>query len=200
VARRLARAGAAFGAAFTALFAIVTFTPLVKSWSTLLAGEWPTAKGDVLIVLSGDMVDEETLGVNTYWRVLYAARIYREGGFRRVVVSGKEAAPVMRDYLIFRGVPAEAITVEDKSTSTRENALFTARLLAGEAGKKVLVTSDMHMWRARRAFRKAGLDAVGVPFPYGRKLGNRAALRWGLFVNLLAETAKTAYYGLRGWI
>ncbi len=198
--RRLARAGAVFGTAFTALFAIVTFTPLVKSWSTLLAGEWPEAKGDVLIVLSGDMVDAETLGVNTYWRVLYAERIYREGGFRRVVASGKDAAPVMRDYLLFRGVPAEAITVEDKSTSTRENALFTARLLAGDAGKKVLVTSDMHMWRALRTFRKAGLDVTGVPFPYGRKLGNNPLLRWGLFVNLLTETAKTGYYGLRGWI
>lgn len=198
--RRLLRAGSAFAISFTALFAIVTFTPLVKSWSSLLAGDWPAPKGDVLIVLSGDMIDEETLGVMSYWRVLYASRVYREGGFRRVVVSGKTVAPVMRDYLVFRGVPPEAITVENDSTSTRENAVFTARLLRGETGKKVLLTSDMHMLRARRAFGKAGLEVTGVPFPYGRKLGNGMARRWGLFVNLLDETAKTGYYALRGWI
>lgn len=198
--RRLLRAGAAFCVAFTALFATVSFTPLVMNWSRLLAGDWPDAKGDVLIVLSGDMVDDRTLGVMSYWRVLYASRVYREGGFRRVVVSGRTVAPVMRDYLVFRGVPPEAVTVENESTSTRENALYTARLLVGEPGRKVLLTSDMHMWRARRAFQKAGLEVKGVPFPYGGKLGNRIEGRWGVFVNLCVETVKTGYYALRGWI
>ncbi len=186
--------------AFALLFAAVTFTPLVKWWSGLLGGVWDTAKGDVLVVLAADAIDGETLGVASYWRVVYTSRIFREGNFRRVVVSGAGVAPAMRDLLIFRGVPKDALVVENESTSTRENALNTARILAAEPGRKVLVTSDMHMFRARRAFRKAGVDVTGAPFPYGRKYGNSMRHRWQLFTDLVTETAKAGYYLIRGWI
>jgi len=48
------------------------------------------------------------------------------------------------------------VVAENYSRSTRENALNTARLLAGDTGTLVLMTSDFHMYRALRAFRKAG--------------------------------------------
>ncbi len=198
--RAIARLFVTAAVAFTLLFAIVTFTPLVKWWSGLLAGDWDAAKGDVLIVLAADTIDSETLGPASYWRVVYASRVFREGNFHRVVVSGRGVAPVMRDLLVFRGVPKDALIVENESTSTRENALRTARILAAEPGRKVLVTSDMHMLRARRAFREAGVEVTGAPFPYGRKYGNNMLRRWQLFTELLTETSKTGYYLVRGWI
>ncbi len=192
----LTRALAAVGL----LLVLVTFTPLVPWWSGLLAGDWDADGGDILIVLASEMIGDRILGVNSYWRTIYAWRTYETGKFRKVVVAGAGVAPAMRDLLVYFGVPADRIVVENGSTSTRENALFTARLLAPEPGRKVLVTSDMHMLRARRAFARAGLRVTGAPFPYGRKLGNHYPERWGLFLGLVTETAKTAGYYLRGWI
>jgi uncharacterized SAM-binding protein YcdF (DUF218 family) len=194
--RHLSRAALAFAA----LFALVTFTPAVQWWSDWLGGTWDKPQGDILIVLSGDAIDDQTLGVNSYWRVIYAVRAYRQNPYRRVVVTGKVVAPLMRDLLVAQGVPAAIVTMENAATSTRENAIYTARLLAGEPGRKVLVTSDMHMFRSRRAFAKAGLEVAAVPFPYGGKLGSFMLRRWGLFVELLQETSKIAYYRARGWI
>lgn len=197
---RLRRLGVTVSVVFTLLFAAVTFTPLVVWWSGLMAGDWDARGGDVLIVLSGDAIDEQTLGINSYWRVVYASRVWTSGHFRRAVVSGRGVAPVMRDLLVARGVPAGVIVVEDTSGSTRENAVNTARLLQGDMGRKVLVTSDVHMHRARRVFEAAGLHVTAAPFPYGRKLGNHLDQRWGVFLELLRETAKTAYYQARGWL
>ena len=44
------------------LLTIITFTPVVKWWARLLSDGWNDPKGDVLIVLGGDMIDRTTLG------------------------------------------------------------------------------------------------------------------------------------------
>ena len=40
----------------------------------------------------------------------------------------------MRDFLLFERVPADKIVLENRSLSTRENALFAAPLLKNPAG------------------------------------------------------------------
>jgi len=68
-------------------------------------------------------------------------------------------ARVMADYLIGLGLDAKRITLEDRSTSTHENLLFSARLLEASGIKRdvpmLLVTSDFHTarasWIAKRA-------------------------------------------------
>ena len=106
----------------------------------------------------------------------------------------------MQDFLRCHGIPAEAIVLEPKSTSTRENALFTKDLLAAEPGTKVLLTSDYHMFRAHRAFLKAGLMVEPRPIPDVRKRSTRWRGRWPAFLDLMQEYCKIAYYRARGWI
>ncbi len=56
------------------------------------------------------------------------------------------------------GVRADAIVVEDRSRSTAENAREVAALLP--AGARIwIVTQPFHGRRARRCFRRVGLDA-----------------------------------------
>jgi uncharacterized SAM-binding protein YcdF (DUF218 family) len=199
VRRWLARALAAAGL----LFLVVSFTPLTAWWAGALAQPWESPRGEVLIVLGADRVDD-MLGYSSYWRSVYAVWAFREGGFRRVVISGgpggAAAAEAMRDFLAASGVPAGAITVETESVSTRENALRTAELLRAEPAAKVLLTSDFHMYRAYRCFRRAGVDVVAVPVPDALKRSTRWYRRWTAFVDLSVETAKIAYYWWRGWI
>lgn len=56
-------------------------------------------------------------------------RVWREGGFSRVIFSGAGIAPAMRTFAVSQGIPAGAIEIENRSVSTRENALRTAELL-----------------------------------------------------------------------
>lgn len=187
-------------AALGFLLVVVTFTPLVSWYARILGGEWGDSKGDTMIVLSGGVIDATTLAPGSYWRCVYADRVWRGGGFRDVMVSGAGIAPLMRDMLVFRGIPADVIHVENGSHSTRENALYTARLLAGTSGRKVLVTSDYHTFRAVRAFRKAGLAVESRPFPDVIKTSTHLEGRWDGFITLVVETTKIAYYWVRGWI
>jgi uncharacterized SAM-binding protein YcdF (DUF218 family) len=190
----------AFAAAFCLLFLVVTFTPAVAWYARLLAGPWDDPRGDTLIVLGGGTIDSTTLAHGSYWRAIYAARTYEEGGFRRVVASGRKVAPLIKDFLVCHGVPASIIEVENASDSTRENALYTERMLAGAAGTPVLVTSDYHMFRASRAFEKAGLKVRPRPFPDALKRYNSIVERWPAFLDLSLETAKIGWYFAHGWI
>src|SRR5262245_40190209 len=70
------------------LCVLVTATPLVSWWATILAGPWADPTGDVLIVLAGSSLDGGLIGESSYWRATYAVLAWRAGGFRRVVVSG----------------------------------------------------------------------------------------------------------------
>lgn len=182
----------------------VTITPLVSWWGGELAGPWNDPKGDVLIVLGGSMGERGILGGNSYLRAEYAILAFREGGFRLVVLSGggahRPVSEAMRDFLSCQGVPRDAVLTESASSSTRENALFTKQLVENAPGKKVLMTSDFHMFRAYHVFRKAGLDVVPRPIPDVRKRGAEWKGRWPAFVDLVQETAKIGYYFVRGWI
>ena len=106
----------------------------------------------------------------------------------------------MRSLLIAEGVPAEAVVIEGAARSTRENALYVARLLSGETGAKVLVTSDYHMFRAVRAFRRAGLEVAPRPIPDALKRCQTRLKVWPVFVDEGMESAKIVYYAFRGWI
>jgi uncharacterized SAM-binding protein YcdF (DUF218 family) len=129
-----------------------------------------------------------------------AVRAYKERGFRKIVVSGYLVGPHMRNLLIAEGVPPEVVVVEGNSRSTRENAVDVARLLSGEPGPKALMTSDYHMFRAARAFRKAGLNVEPWPIPDAlKRIGDRTRT-WSAFVDEATESAKIVYYAWHGWI
>lgn len=182
---------------------IVMFTPLVPWWARQLGGAWNDPAGEVLIVLGGSGLEDGVIGESSYWRSVYAVRAYRQGGFGQVVVSGGgryHVGVAMRDFLVSEGVPTDRIQVEAHSTSTHENAVFVKQLLGNTTSRKVLLTSDYHMFRAHRAFAKAGLDVVPRPFPDAIKRSASRPERWPLFFDLCTETVKTAYYFARRWI
>jgi uncharacterized SAM-binding protein YcdF (DUF218 family) len=193
-------------AALGLLVVLVSFTPLVSWWARLLAGRWDDPSGEVVIVLTGSGMGSEILGESSYWRAVYAVFVYREGrGIRRIVLSGGggEDAPsalAMQRFLEASGVPPEIIHTETVSGSTRQSAIEITSMLRDTAERKVLLTSDYHMFRAERAFRKAGLKVEPRPFPDAIKRATRWTGRWPAFLDLVKESAKIGYYFVRGWI
>ena len=181
---------------------VVTFTPLVPWWAGQLAQPWGSGKGDVLIVLGGDKLNDSVIGLSSYWRGVYTVRAMRAEHFQRVIITGESPlAELMRDFLRAHDIDTSVVEVETRATSTRENAKFTAALLRGRAGGKlVLLTSDFHVFRAYRVFRKMGMDVEPWPVPDVLKRSGARFDRAGLFADLAVETAKVGWYQWKGWI
>jgi uncharacterized SAM-binding protein YcdF (DUF218 family) len=139
------------------------------------------------------------IGLSSYWRSCYAVLEWRTGRYTRILVSGRAIAPLMRDFIVGQGVPSQFVQVENESISTRQNALYVARILRGDTERKVLLTSDFHMGRALAVFRKAGVETTPLPIPDAHKRLQNWAERWSIFCILLDETAKVAYYKALGW-
>ena len=99
-------------------------------------------------------------------RCLHAARLYGAGSPCPVVVSGGKVDPdepgpteaaAMRDLLVRLGVRESDIVVEDRSRTTYENAVESAKLLKErDIGRVVLVVDALDMPRARGAWKSRG--------------------------------------------
>jgi len=104
-------------------------------------------------------------------RLWHAARLYRAGLAAHLLLCGGHVrtgdgseAQAMRRVLLDLGVPDEAIWVEEGSVNTSGNAAEASRQLRERGiGGVLLVTSALHMPRARAAFERAGLDVVPAP-------------------------------------
>ena len=182
------------------LVLLITFSPFVSWYAGRLAGPWSSERGEAMVVLSAEGPNSGVIAVGTYWRCFMALVYYREHPYDRIVVSGHESAPLMRDFFILNGVPADRILVEDRATSTHENAGYTVPILAGIHGPVVLITSDIHMFRARRCFAKAGIQVSTPAVPDVIKRSSDYSMRLELFIAEMRETASIVYYWYRDWI
>jgi uncharacterized SAM-binding protein YcdF (DUF218 family) len=190
----------------TLLLIFIFFTPFDSWYATKLAGDWTESDGDILVLLSAEVNPDGLIGPASYWRSVYAVRAWRSGHFKKIVVSGgymgtsMSLASALANFLVGSGVPRDAIILEERSTSTHENAVFTTELIGHMAGKKVLMTSDQHMFRASRAFHHEGLDIVPRLIPDVMKRSSSILERGTLFAGLMLETVKICYYAAKGWI
>jgi uncharacterized SAM-binding protein YcdF (DUF218 family) len=178
---------------------LVMTTPLVSWWALAYAGPLNQPKGDILIMLSAAPDDKGGISFSSYWRARHALLAWQTGGFKKIVVTGG-GGPSIVNFLIVEGIPSEDIVAEWKSTTTRENALAVARMTQDMPGKKVLLTSDFHMYRAERVFRKAGVDVTPLPVPDALRLAEHWYGRFPVFQTMLIESAKIVYYRLHGWM
>ena len=91
-----------------------------------------------------------------------------------IIVSGGQGkgediseAVAMKSYLINNGIDKDLIIMEDKSTSTYENFLYTYELLnkrdEAEQPKITVITNSFHMYRAKYLGEKIGFKCYGYP-------------------------------------
>jgi uncharacterized SAM-binding protein YcdF (DUF218 family) len=152
----------------------------------------------------------------TALRSMEAARVYHLVGGALVVASGgpggesgkgEPESRVIRRLLEANGVAAEDIREESVASSTREEALLLASMLAEmDVNRVIVVTSPVHMRRALGALAAAGIHATGSPslertesvreemwyLPGDQALGDSR--------QVLREMMALAYYAARGWL
>ncbi|MHB1937268.1 MAG: YdcF family protein [Acidobacteriaceae bacterium] len=199
VARRLARWLYHLLAAFGLITVLVISTPVVSWWARAYSGSIEQPRGDILILLSAAADDANGISYSSYWRARMAVLAWKTGSFKKIVISGG-GGPGILNFLGAEGIPRDAMIAEWQSTSTRENAINTARLIRNMPGKRVLLTSDFHMYRAIRVFRKVGIAATPMAAPDVLHAAQHWTGRFSAFETMLLETEKIAYYRLRGWI
>lgn len=146
------------------------------------------------IVVLGSLVRQPSgqrlrpeLDENSLNRCLRAAELYRQGPPCPVLVSagddnperwGPCCAEAMRDFLVRLGVRATEIIVEDRSTTTYENAVESRKLLEARGLHKIALVSDgTHLPRADRCFRKQGVETVPAGCRY--RATPSSDRRWG---------------------
>ncbi|MGC9158930.1 MAG: YdcF family protein [Terracidiphilus sp.] len=178
---------------------LVISTPLVSWWARAYAGPIEKPRGDVLILLSAARDENGGISYSSYWRARAAIDAWQTGGFKKIVVTGG-GGPGIRNFLLAEGVPRTAILAEWKSISTRENAINTKLLIADIPGKRVLLTSDFHMYRALRVFRRVGIVAAPMAVPDVLHATEHWDGRFCGFETMSVESVKIAYYALRGWM
>lgn len=176
-------------------------------WAALAIGldAWGCTRAPVgtydAIVVAGCRVDPDgTPSPALAHRVALAVELHRKGLAPRVVFTGglddavraadpngpteaRAAARYARDL----GLPKRAVVLEERSTSTLENATFAAELLP--ATRVLVVTDAYHVFRARRVF-------AGV-FPEADAVGSRYG-RWSRIRGAMREVLAVAGYAARG--
>ena len=73
-------------------------------------------------------------------------------------------AEAMEKYLIEHGIPKENIIKEDRSMTTRENLLFSKKIICERGGSPyvALVTSNYHVYRALSLCETIELECTGI--------------------------------------
>ena len=101
-------------------------------------------------------------------------RAVRKGRSPLLITSGGQGpdedipeSHAMASYLIERGVPADRILREDKSTSTMENLTFSRELMVARQPKYrcLIVTNNFHAFRAALTARRAKVNGQVVGSP-----------------------------------
>ena len=111
-------------------------------------------KADAIVAISGGDTDARTDE---------AVRLYRDGWSQHIIFSGAALDPnspsnaaAMATRAERQGVPARAITLDEVSTNTRENAADVARIAHAQGYQSIiLVTSPYHQRRADIVFERA---------------------------------------------
>ena len=109
-------------------------------------------------------------GGDTMARADEAITLYQNGWANVLIFSGAALdksgpsnASAMRAHALSKGVPTDAILVEEASETTAENATNTATLTSGrELNRLILVTSAYHQRRTSLEFQRAFGPSVTI--------------------------------------
>lgn len=180
---RLAKGLIAFAAVWLYLWSIPLMTewiglPLEGKYPQMRAEEYPEA--DVICLLGGGM------GVNTnacvypeMWqnadRVWHAARLYKAGKAKTILVTGDDLRESTVLLLADLGVSTNDVINVKGAKNTEHEAILIAeeikKMQVIAADRKapprlLLVTSAWHMRRAEFLFRQVGLDVIPAATDY----------------------------------
>ena len=136
---------------------------------------YDTEKPDYLVVL-GAGLRGNSISASLLYRLETALDFHEMYPDVKIVVSGGQGegenmaeALAMRNFLVDNGVSPSLIIMEDKSTDTYENFLYTKNVLEEETEKEdfiiTIISNNFHMYRAKFLAKEVGFSTYGYPAP-----------------------------------
>jgi uncharacterized SAM-binding protein YcdF (DUF218 family) len=212
---------------------LVTSSGMFSNWivrsleQQYLPGEVPQAEAIVLLggATNSQLAPRPWVEISDEGdRVLYAAKLYREGKAPLIIPTGgriewkgpgTSEAEDMTILMETMGVPRSAIILEPKALNTYENAVNVKTILEErKIDRFLLVTSAAHMPRSMMIFRKLGLNAIATPTDYQKSnLESQLTRMESRLLNLfpdadnlrdtnraIKEYVGMVIYKLKGWV
>ena len=126
-------------------------------------------------ILLGGLVGYDRKNEKPYFseasdRFIQTARLYKTGHIKKILISGGNGtifqsrnfreADFLKNQMKDIGIPDSDIYIERNSRNTFENAVYSKKILdsLNLQGPFLLISSAMHLPRAKRIFKKQGLS------------------------------------------
>ncbi len=130
-------------------------------------------KADIIVVLGAAEYNGRPSPVLKA-RLDHAFDLYQKGHSNLILTTGGAGGDqqftegqVGRDYLVRRGIAAEAIVVEGEGDSTVRSLLAVSEIMRRMNLVSAIVVSDgYHIFRAKRILQHEGMKVYGSPRPY----------------------------------
>jgi len=198
------------------------FDEVSRAWETNAVELKENEKFDLAIVLGGYSSFDPTINLIEFHeasdRIIHALSLYERKVVDKVLISGGSGSMLgldqegvyMYPFLLDFGVRKKDLWVDSLSKNTHENALFTKKILEENNfnGSILLITSAMHMPRAKSCFEKVNLSVK--EYPVDRLAGERkyyfdhlfipnlhTMLKWRSFIH---ETLGLIIYKIKGYV
>ena len=121
---------------------------------------------DCIIVLGAAVKPDGTPSLMLQDRLDKAVELYEKGVSDKILVSGDhresnyDEVNTMKNYLIDKGIPSEAIYMDHAGLSTYDSMYRAVNIFGVESA--VIVTQKYHMYRAVYNAESLGIEAYGV--------------------------------------
>lgn len=168
---------------------------LTSKW--IADGQKPAANGlNEYAIILGAKVNGTIPSLSLLYRLEAALTYANDHPHVKLILSGGQGpdehiteAEAMKRFLLDKGITADRLLLEQKSTSTYENILFSKEMLPHSINKVTIITSDYHLARARGIADDFGLqsDAVLAKTPQ--------IVKFKLTTRERAALLKTAIFG-----
>lgn len=127
---------------------------------------------DTIIVLGSGLQDGDKLSYVLTRRLETTLEYHKKNPSTPIILSGGQGhdellseAQAMKNYLISKGVPENLLFLEDKSTSTKENIIFSKEIIKKNdfsTDKIGIITNDYHSFRSNHLSKKLGLNSESI--------------------------------------
>lgn len=193
--------------AFLALGIVIVLlctTPLADLYSKpLVVSERPQAS-EVIVLMSGGIIDADWITPDGAQRTWCALRLYREGFAPFILSIGGEQADIQARMLQHAGVPAQAIIV-DHATNTYRSVLAVSRIMQEHGWTSVvIVTSQFDVPRIRGVLEaNEGVRTAFLAVPEFSKPKTFHLFRHYAFditYHASYEYAAFVFYKFKGWL
>ncbi len=206
MARRGDGACRAIGLAGVVLFLLTAFSPLAHRLNQWMAVPAQIVPSDAIVVLGASISPSGMLSLESLRRTNRGVELYRRGLAPVLVVlggavgGGPTEADVRAEQARLHGIPADAILIETRVHTTREEAARVKALLYPRGARTVLlVTNAAHFARARPLFQQAGFEVRAAPSDSFVE-ADAPESRLALMRVLVKEVLAWLYYRVAGYI